>query len=151
MCDDVPCPPLIPVDDSAILDCQFSDFYHTAPQGFEKILFEQQIFWTSASASMFTAEFPCDLCDTKVTFSQSCVTIVHFFISVSFCPPLCLLLNAALAKLWRCVLIEFCKTMALCQGEPSCSRNNCQLLLSSISMWMPNNDDTCSQSKAVFF
>lgn len=33
-----------PVDDSAILDCQFSDFYHTAPHGFEKILFEQQIF-----------------------------------------------------------------------------------------------------------
>lgn len=35
---------LVSVDDSAILDCQFSDFYHTAPQGFEKILFEQQIF-----------------------------------------------------------------------------------------------------------
>lgn len=33
-----------PVDDSAILDCQFSDFYHAAPHGFEKILFEQQIF-----------------------------------------------------------------------------------------------------------
>ncbi|KFV62159.1 SPRY domain-containing protein 7, partial [Dryobates pubescens] len=32
------------VDDSAILDCQFSDFYHTPPPGFEKILFEQQIF-----------------------------------------------------------------------------------------------------------
>lgn len=32
------------VDDSAILDCQFNDFYHTPPQGFEKILFEQQIF-----------------------------------------------------------------------------------------------------------
>lgn len=32
------------VDDSAILDCHFSDFYHAAPQGFEKILFEQQIF-----------------------------------------------------------------------------------------------------------
>uniref|UniRef100_A0A3P9JG05 SPRY domain-containing protein 7 n=1 Tax=Oryzias latipes TaxID=8090 RepID=A0A3P9JG05_ORYLA len=36
--------PIVYVDDSAILDCQFSDFYHTAPQGFEKILFEQQIF-----------------------------------------------------------------------------------------------------------
>lgn len=35
---------VFPVDDSAILDCQFSDFYHTPPQGFEKILFEQQIF-----------------------------------------------------------------------------------------------------------
>jgi len=32
------------VDDSAILDCQFSDFYHTPPQGYQKILFEQQIF-----------------------------------------------------------------------------------------------------------
>uniref|UniRef100_A0A096MPG8 SPRY domain containing 7 n=1 Tax=Papio anubis TaxID=9555 RepID=A0A096MPG8_PAPAN len=32
------------VDDSAILDCQFSEFYHTPPPGFEKILFEQQIF-----------------------------------------------------------------------------------------------------------
>lgn len=50
-CNDVFHPSLIPVDDSAILDCQFSDFYHTAPQGFEKILFEQQIFWRSASAS----------------------------------------------------------------------------------------------------
>lgn len=37
-------PSFVPVDDSAILDCQFSDFYHTPPQGFEKILFEQQIF-----------------------------------------------------------------------------------------------------------
>lgn len=36
--------PVVYVDDSAILDCQFSDFYHPAPQGFEKILFEQQIF-----------------------------------------------------------------------------------------------------------
>ncbi|XP_077392922.1 SPRY domain-containing protein 7b isoform X1 [Festucalex cinctus] len=36
--------PVVYVDDSAILDCQFSDFYHTPPQGFEKILFEQQIF-----------------------------------------------------------------------------------------------------------
>ncbi|XP_035029873.2 SPRY domain-containing protein 7 [Hippoglossus stenolepis] len=36
--------PIVYVDDSAILDCQFSDFYHTPPQGFEKILFEQQIF-----------------------------------------------------------------------------------------------------------
>ncbi|CAB1347219.1 unnamed protein product [Coregonus sp. 'balchen'] len=36
--------PVVYVDDSAILDCQFSDFCHTAPQGFEKILFEQQIF-----------------------------------------------------------------------------------------------------------
>uniref|UniRef100_A0AAQ4PKY3 SPRY domain-containing protein 7 n=1 Tax=Gasterosteus aculeatus aculeatus TaxID=481459 RepID=A0AAQ4PKY3_GASAC len=36
--------PVVYVDDSAILDCQFSDFYHTAPPGFEKILFEQQIF-----------------------------------------------------------------------------------------------------------
>ncbi|XP_018584684.1 SPRY domain-containing protein 7-like isoform X2 [Scleropages formosus] len=36
--------PVIYVDDSTILDCQFSDFYHTPPQGFEKILFEQQIF-----------------------------------------------------------------------------------------------------------
>lgn len=35
---------VVAVDDSAILDCQFSDFYHTPPQGFEKILFEQQIF-----------------------------------------------------------------------------------------------------------
>lgn len=32
------------VDDSAILDCQFSDFCHAPPAGFEKILFEQQIF-----------------------------------------------------------------------------------------------------------
>lgn len=36
--------PVVYVDDSAILDCQFSDFYHPAPQGFQKILFEQQIF-----------------------------------------------------------------------------------------------------------
>uniref|UniRef100_A0A6J0U293 SPRY domain-containing protein 7 n=1 Tax=Pogona vitticeps TaxID=103695 RepID=A0A6J0U293_9SAUR len=36
--------PVVYVDDSAILDCQFSDFYHTPPSGFEKILFEQQIF-----------------------------------------------------------------------------------------------------------
>lgn len=36
--------PFVPVDDSAILDCQFSDFYHTPPHGYEKILFEQQIF-----------------------------------------------------------------------------------------------------------
>ncbi|XP_054241444.1 SPRY domain-containing protein 7 isoform X2 [Indicator indicator] len=36
--------PVVYVDDSAILDCQFSDFYHTPPPGFEKILFEQQIF-----------------------------------------------------------------------------------------------------------
>ncbi|KAG2457169.1 SPRY7 protein, partial [Polypterus senegalus] len=36
--------PVVYVDESAILDCQFSEFYHTPPQGFEKILFEQQIF-----------------------------------------------------------------------------------------------------------
>ncbi|XP_029706874.1 SPRY domain-containing protein 7 isoform X2 [Takifugu rubripes] len=36
--------PVVYVDDSAILDCHFSDFYHAPPQGFEKILFEQQIF-----------------------------------------------------------------------------------------------------------
>ncbi|NXV42756.1 SPRY7 protein, partial [Uria aalge] len=36
--------PVVYVDDSAILDCQFSEFYHTPPPGFEKILFEQQIF-----------------------------------------------------------------------------------------------------------
>ncbi|XP_056610851.1 SPRY domain-containing protein 7b [Triplophysa dalaica] len=36
--------PVVYVDDSAIIDCQFSDFYHTPPEGFEKILFEQQIF-----------------------------------------------------------------------------------------------------------
>lgn len=42
----------IAVDDSAILDCHFSDFYHTPPQGFEKILFEQQIFWASACPPM---------------------------------------------------------------------------------------------------
>ncbi|XP_041115933.1 SPRY domain-containing protein 7-like [Polyodon spathula] len=36
--------PVVYVDDSAILDCQFSEFYYTPPQGFEKILFEQQIF-----------------------------------------------------------------------------------------------------------
>uniref|UniRef100_A0A670I6V1 SPRY domain-containing protein 7 n=1 Tax=Podarcis muralis TaxID=64176 RepID=A0A670I6V1_PODMU len=36
--------PVVYVDDSAILDCQFSEFYHTPPAGFEKILFEQQIF-----------------------------------------------------------------------------------------------------------
>uniref|UniRef100_A0A9J8B5H2 SPRY domain-containing protein 7 n=1 Tax=Cyprinus carpio carpio TaxID=630221 RepID=A0A9J8B5H2_CYPCA len=36
--------PIVYVDDSAIIDCQFSDFYHTPPEGFEKILFEQQIF-----------------------------------------------------------------------------------------------------------
>ncbi|XP_037749317.1 SPRY domain-containing protein 7 isoform X1 [Chelonia mydas] len=36
--------PVVYVDDSAILDCQFSEFYHTPPTGFEKILFEQQIF-----------------------------------------------------------------------------------------------------------
>lgn len=35
----------VAVDESSILDCQFSDFYHSPPQGFEKILFEQQIFW----------------------------------------------------------------------------------------------------------
>lgn len=39
--------PVVYVDDSAILDCQFSEFYHTPPPGFEKILFEQQIFWMS--------------------------------------------------------------------------------------------------------
>uniref|UniRef100_A0A673GNU6 SPRY domain containing 7b n=1 Tax=Sinocyclocheilus rhinocerous TaxID=307959 RepID=A0A673GNU6_9TELE len=37
-------PLILSVDDSAIIDCQFSDFYHTPPEGFEKILFEQQIF-----------------------------------------------------------------------------------------------------------
>ncbi|XP_058246884.1 SPRY domain-containing protein 7b [Hemibagrus wyckioides] len=36
--------PVVYVDDSAIIDCQFSDFYYTPPQGCEKILFEQQIF-----------------------------------------------------------------------------------------------------------
>uniref|UniRef100_A0A8C5NY66 SPRY domain-containing protein 7 pseudogene n=1 Tax=Jaculus jaculus TaxID=51337 RepID=A0A8C5NY66_JACJA len=36
--------PVVYVDDSAILDCQFCEFYHTPPPGFEKILFEQQIF-----------------------------------------------------------------------------------------------------------
>uniref|UniRef100_A0A671SVK4 SPRY domain containing 7b n=1 Tax=Sinocyclocheilus anshuiensis TaxID=1608454 RepID=A0A671SVK4_9TELE len=36
--------PIVYVDDSAIIDCQFSDFYHTPPEGFEKVLFEQQIF-----------------------------------------------------------------------------------------------------------
>uniref|UniRef100_A0A9J8BTD2 SPRY domain-containing protein 7 n=1 Tax=Cyprinus carpio carpio TaxID=630221 RepID=A0A9J8BTD2_CYPCA len=36
--------PVVYVDDSAILDCQFSDFYHPPPQGYQKILFEQQIF-----------------------------------------------------------------------------------------------------------
>ncbi|XP_055071039.1 SPRY domain-containing protein 7b isoform X2 [Misgurnus anguillicaudatus] len=36
--------PVVYVDDSAIIDCQFSDFYHASPEGFEKILFEQQIF-----------------------------------------------------------------------------------------------------------
>lgn len=36
--------PVVYVDDSAILDCQFSDFYHSPPLGFEKIMFEQQIF-----------------------------------------------------------------------------------------------------------
>lgn len=36
--------PVVYVDDSAILDCQFSDFYHPLPQGYQKILFEQQIF-----------------------------------------------------------------------------------------------------------
>ncbi|XP_036419333.1 SPRY domain-containing protein 7a [Colossoma macropomum] len=36
--------PVVYVDDSAILDCQFSDFYHAPPQGYQKILFEQQIF-----------------------------------------------------------------------------------------------------------
>ncbi|KAG8124557.1 hypothetical protein E2320_019936 [Naja naja] len=36
--------PAVYVDDSAILDCQFSDFCHAPPAGFEKILFEQQIF-----------------------------------------------------------------------------------------------------------
>uniref|UniRef100_A0A8C5KMR9 SPRY domain-containing protein 7-like n=1 Tax=Jaculus jaculus TaxID=51337 RepID=A0A8C5KMR9_JACJA len=36
--------PVVYADDSAILDCQFSEFYHTPPPGFEKILFEQQIF-----------------------------------------------------------------------------------------------------------
>ncbi|PNJ60395.1 SPRY domain-containing protein 7 isoform X5 [Pongo pygmaeus] len=36
--------PVVYVDDSAILDCQFSEFYHMPPPGFEKILFEQQIF-----------------------------------------------------------------------------------------------------------
>ncbi|XP_012696071.1 SPRY domain-containing protein 7a [Clupea harengus] len=36
--------PVVCVDDSAILDCQFCDFYHTPATGFQKILFEQQIF-----------------------------------------------------------------------------------------------------------
>ncbi|KAL4656533.1 SPRY domain-containing protein 7 isoform X1 [Arapaima gigas] len=36
--------PVIYVDDSTILDCHFSDFHYTPPQGFGKILFEQQIF-----------------------------------------------------------------------------------------------------------
>ncbi|KAM7329556.1 hypothetical protein ACRRTK_011169 [Alexandromys fortis] len=36
--------PVVYVGDSAILDCQCSEFYHTPPPGFEKILFEQQIF-----------------------------------------------------------------------------------------------------------
>ncbi|XP_037399426.1 SPRY domain-containing protein 7a isoform X2 [Pygocentrus nattereri] len=36
--------PVVYVDDSAILDCQFNDFYHAPPQGYQKILFEQQIF-----------------------------------------------------------------------------------------------------------
>ncbi|KAI5621434.1 SPRY domain-containing protein 7 [Silurus asotus] len=36
--------PVVYVDKNAILDCQISDFYHIPPQGFEKILFEQQIF-----------------------------------------------------------------------------------------------------------
>ncbi|XP_046698984.1 SPRY domain-containing protein 7b, partial [Silurus meridionalis] len=36
--------PVVYVDKNAILACQFSDFYHIPPQGFEKILFEQQIF-----------------------------------------------------------------------------------------------------------
>lgn len=50
--------PVVYVDDSAILDCQFGDFYHTPPQGFEKILFEQQIFWnTFASASIYMLLF----------------------------------------------------------------------------------------------
>ncbi len=39
------CPLILSVDDSAIIDGQFSDFYQTPPEGFEKILFEQQIFW----------------------------------------------------------------------------------------------------------
>uniref|UniRef100_UPI00358DF8F4 SPRY domain-containing protein 7 isoform X2 n=1 Tax=Myxine glutinosa TaxID=7769 RepID=UPI00358DF8F4 len=36
--------PVVYVDDSAILDSQFSDFYFPPPPGFEKIMFEQQIF-----------------------------------------------------------------------------------------------------------
>lgn len=36
--------PLLYVDESAILDAQFSDFQHPPPSGFSEILFEQQIF-----------------------------------------------------------------------------------------------------------
>ncbi|XP_023667151.1 SPRY domain-containing protein 7-like isoform X3 [Paramormyrops kingsleyae] len=36
--------PVVYVDDSAILDCHFSDFNHAPPHGFDKIMFEKQIF-----------------------------------------------------------------------------------------------------------
>lgn len=36
--------PLLYVDESAILDVQFSNFYHPPPQGFSEIMIEQQIF-----------------------------------------------------------------------------------------------------------
>ncbi|XP_078614581.1 SPRY domain-containing protein 7-like [Branchiostoma floridae x Branchiostoma japonicum] len=35
--------PVFYVDESAILDTQFSQFYHTAPEGFEGIMFEQSL------------------------------------------------------------------------------------------------------------
>ncbi|XP_071483262.1 SPRY domain-containing protein 7-like [Diadema setosum] len=35
--------PAIYVDEGAILDVQFSEFYHTPPSGFDKIMFEQSL------------------------------------------------------------------------------------------------------------
>lgn len=62
-------PPHHAVDDSAILDCQFSDFYHPPPQGYQKILFEQQIFWSSHDSEHIS--FP-DI--THRVYSHYCVS-----------------------------------------------------------------------------
>lgn len=68
--------PSLAVDDSAIIDCQFSDFYHTPPQGFEKILFEQQIFWAVGLVSMGTCSqstlllFPVSELDLQISMTH---------------------------------------------------------------------------------
>lgn len=74
----------VAVDDSAILDCHFSDFYHTAPQGFEKILFEQQIFWAHLS---WCLHLPYIIYDTTVwqwlDFLNKC-GLMPFFVSYDY-------------------------------------------------------------------